>query len=119
MTDLLQQPDFIARIDGLAERIGCAGPDARNQVLERAVKVLESHYPARRKLTPAEQAESDTFWEGLRERAHQRSQEYRAERMQRYLDAGVKYREENPYDDDNPPSKVWQEELYDESGLPK
>lgn len=25
----------------------------------------------------------------------------------------------HPFDDDNPPSRVWQEELYDERGLPK
>ena len=25
----------------------------------------------------------------------------------------------HPFDDENPPSKVWQEELYDERGLPK
>ena len=43
----------------------------------------------------------------------------RAERMQHYVDFGVAYREQHPYDDDNPPSKVWQDELYDEDGLPK
>ena len=43
----------------------------------------------------------------------------RAERMQQYVDFGVAYREQHPYDDDSPPSKVWQDELYDENGLPK
>lgn len=43
----------------------------------------------------------------------------RAERMQHYVDLGVAYREQHPYDDDSPPSKVWQDELYDENGLPK
>ena len=35
--------------------------------------------------------------------------------------AGRRWREAHPeeYDEDNPPSKVWQEELYDENGLPK
>ena len=33
--------------------------------------------------------------------------------------AGRQLRAEYPYDDDHPPSKVWQEELYDEQGLPK
>ena len=79
MTDLLQEPDFLARIDCLVERIGYDGPDAREN------------------LTKAE----------------------RAERMQPYVDFGVAYREQHPYDDDNPPSKVWQDELYDENGLPK
>ena len=32
--------------------------------------------------------------------------------------AGRRLRAEYPYDDDQPPSKVWQEELYDEQGLP-
>lgn len=35
--------------------------------------------------------------------------------------AGRRWREEHPdeYDEDNPQSKAWQEELYDEQGLPK
>ena len=33
--------------------------------------------------------------------------------------AGCQLRAKYPYDDDHPPSKVWQEELYDEQGLPK
>ena len=43
----------------------------------------------------------------------------RAERMQHYVDFGAAYRQQHPYDDDNPPSKIWQDELYDENGLPK
>ena len=42
----------------------------------------------------------------------------RSERMQHYVDFGVAFREQHPYDDDNPPSKAWQDELYDENGLP-
>ncbi len=36
-------------------------------------------------------------------------------------EAGRRWREEHPdeYDEDNPPSKAWQEDLYDEQGLPK
>ena len=36
-------------------------------------------------------------------------------------EAGRRWREEHPneYDENNPPSKVWQEELYDEQGLPR
>ena len=35
--------------------------------------------------------------------------------------AGRRWRAENPdkYDENNPPSKVWQDELYDDQGLPK
>ena len=100
MTDLLQRPDFVARIDGLAERIGYDGPDAREQVLERAVKTLESHYPALRRPTQEEQARSDATWA-------------------RVFEWGRKYREQNPYDPANPESRVLQEELYDADGLPR
>ena len=100
ITDLLQEPHFLARIDGLADRIGYEGPDAREQVLERAIEALESRYPARRELTPEEQAKSDTTWAGI-------------------FEWGKKYREQNPYDPDNPESRVLQDELYDEYGLPK
>ena len=61
--------------------------------------MLESHYPRRRKMTPEEiRASLESFGE-----------------------AGRKWREEHPdeYDENNPPSKAWQEELYDENGLPK
>ena len=35
--------------------------------------------------------------------------------------ANRRWREEHPheYDKNNPPSKVWQDELYDDRGLPK
>ena len=100
MSDLLQEPHFLARIDGLAERIGYEGPDAREKVLKRAIIALESQYPARRQLTPEEQAKSDATWAGI-------------------FEWGRKYREQNPYDPDNPESRVLQDELYDEYGLPK
>ena len=35
------------------------------------------------------------------------------------VESGKRWREENAYDDANPPSQAWQEELYDERGLPK
>ena len=35
------------------------------------------------------------------------------------VESAKRWRKENPYDDDSPPSMVWQEELYDEQGLPK
>lgn len=100
MSDLLQETQFLARIDGLAARIGYEGPDAREKVLKRAVIALESQYPARRQLTPEEQAKSDATWARIHENAR-------------------KYREKHPYDPANPESRVWQEELYDENGLPK
>ena len=100
MTNLMQEPDFLARIDGLAERIGYDGSDAREKVLKRAITALETQYPARRQLTSEEQAKSDAIWTRIHEHARQ-------------------YREKHPYDPANPESRVWQEELYDENGLPK
>ena len=53
--------------------------------------------PPRRKMTPEEIAAEKAHW----------------------LEIGRQLRAKYPYDDDHPPSKVWQEELYDEQGLPK
>lgn len=92
------QPDLEARIDELAKRLHYHGPNAREQILNRALKALEDSLPAPRPRSSDE--ESVAFWAGVRER-------------------GRRLREKYPYDDDNPPSKVWQEELYDENGLPK
>lgn len=92
------QPDLETRIADLAQRLHYHGPDAREQILHRALQALEDSLPGRRP-KPTEE-ERDAFWAGVRARARQ-------------------LREKYPYDDDNPPSKVWQEELYDENGLPK
>ena len=100
MSDLLREPHLLTRIDVLAERIGYDGPDAREKVLKRAIIALESQYPARRQLTPEEQAKSGATWA-------------------RIFEWGRRYREQNPYDPANLESKVLQDELYDEHGLPK
>ena len=91
-------PDLETRIAELAKRLHYYGPNAREQILHRALQALEDSLPEPRP-KPTEE-ESKAFWDGVRERAR-------------------KLREKYPYDDDNPPSKVWQEELYDENGLPK
>jgi hypothetical protein len=41
--------------------------------------------------------------------------------LEKLSEAGRQWREEHPdeYDENNPPSKAWQDELYDEHGLPK
>ena len=65
-------------------------------VLLKALTSLHGNLPPRQ----ASNEESAAFWEGVLER-------------------GRLLREKYPYDDDCPPSKVWQEELYDEKGLPK
>lgn len=63
-----------------------------------ALDALEAKVPPRRqKMTPEEIAAEKAYW----------------------LEIGRRLRAEYPYDDDHPPSKVWQEELYDEQGLPK
>ena len=83
----------------VARRLGYKGLEARNQAVLKALQTLIDVLPPPT-LTPEERAKSDATWEAILERGRQ-------------------YRKEHPYDDDNPPSKVWQEELYDEMGLPK
>ena len=94
------KPETAARVADLAARLGYAGPDANNRVIQLAIDNLAAKIGVQtRKLTPAEI-----------------EAEYLA-----LSAAGRRWREENPdqYDESNPPSKVWQEELYDEQGLPK
>lgn len=83
----------------VARRLGYKGPQASNQAQLTALRSLLNVLPPP-PLTPEERAEADARWEAILER-------------------GRKLREKYPYDDDNPPSKVWQEELYGENGLPK
>ena len=92
------QLDLEARIAELAKRLHYHGSNAREQILHRALQALEDSLPDPRPRSSDE--ESAAFWAGVRERGRQ-------------------LREKYPYDDDKPPSKVWQEELYDENGLPK
>ena len=92
------QPDLEARITELAKRLHYHGPNAREQILHRALKTLEDSLPPPRPQRSKE--ESAAFWADIREGAR-------------------KYRETHPYDPANPKSRVWQEELYDENGLPK
>ena len=98
MTTPPTQPDLETRIADLAKRLHYYGPNAREQILHRALKSLEDSLPPPRPERSAE--ERAASWDAIRER-------------------GRRLREKYPYDDDNPPSKVWQEELYDENGLPK
>lgn len=97
---LTLKPQTEARIADLAKRLGFAGQNATDQVLKMALDDLDAKTPpARRKMTPEEM-----------------------EAEYRFLSAtGRRWREQHPdeYDENNPPSKVWQEELYDERGIPK
>lgn len=95
------KPETAARIDALADRLGYSGSDAAERVLKIALDDLDAKAPRpHRKLTPEEIAA-----------------EYRL-----LTAAGRRYRQEHPdeyADPANPPSKVWQDELYDENRLPK
>jgi hypothetical protein len=94
------KPEVEARIAALAERLALTAPDAHDRVLTMALDELDAKVPPpRRKMTSEEIAA-----------------EYRT-----LSAAGRRWREEHPdeYDEDQPPSKAWQEELYDEQGLPK
>ena len=149
MTTPPEQPDLEERIANLAKRLHYHGPNAREQIMHRALKALEESLSPPRPERSAE--ERAAFWASVREGARKYREEHpcdpanpesrvwqeelydenglpvsaerlakaeRAERMQRYVDFGVKYREANPYDDHNPPSRAWQDELYDDKGLP-
>ena len=87
-----------ARLADLARRLGFDGPEAGERVIQMALDDLEAKAAStRRKMTPEEKAAEIAYW----------------------TEVGKRNRERYPYDDDNPPSKVWQEELYDQQGLPK
>ena len=92
------KPGTEARIADLAKRLGFAGPGAAERVLEKALDDLEAKAPPpRRKMTPEEIEADVAYWSTVAKRN----------------------RALYPFDDDHPPSKVWQDELYDEQGLPK
>ena len=92
------KPEMEARIAELAERLDVTAPDAHEQVLNMALDDLDAKAPPPRcKMTPEEIAAEKAHW----------------------LEVGRQLRARHPYDDDHPPSKVWQEELYDAQGLPK
>ena len=98
MTTPPNQADLETRIADLAKRLHYHGPNAREQILDRALQALENSLLPRRPQRSKE--ESAAFWADIREGAR-------------------KYREAHPYDPANPDTRVWQEELYDENGLPK
>ncbi len=83
----------------VARRLGYKGEQARNQAVLKALQTLIDVLPPP-PLTAAEQAEAEARRAAVRE-------------------FGRKYREKHPYDPANPESRVWQEELYNERGLPK
>lgn len=96
--DTILKPETAARIDALADRLGYSGSDAAERVLKIALDDLDAKAPRpHRKLTPEEIADEMEYW----------------------AEIGRRNRALHPFDDANPPSKVWQDELYDENRLPK
>ena len=92
------KPEMEAQVEALAERLALTDRDAHERVLKMALDDLDAKVPPlRRKMTPEEIAAEKAHW----------------------LKVGHQLRAKYPYDDEQPPSKVWQEELYDEQGLPK
>ncbi len=96
-------PETEARLDDLAKRIGYFGPNARDQILKIALDGLDAKTPPPTpKMTPEEKKKA-------------------LEKLEELGAAGRRWREEHPdeYDENYPPSLAWQDELYDEFGLPK
>ena len=94
------KPETEARIADLAKRLGFAGPNEQDRVIEMALDSLDvKTFRPCHQMTPSELAA-----------------EYKI-----LSAAGRRWREEHPdeYDENSPPSKAWQDELYDEGGLPK
>ena len=92
------KPDMEERIAELAKRLDFAGPDAAERVLKMALDDLDAKAPKpRRKMTPEEKAAEIAYWSEI----------------------GRRNRALHPFDDENPPSKVGQDELYDEHGIPE
>jgi hypothetical protein len=92
------KPEMEAQIEALAERLALTDSNAHERVLKMALDDLDAKVPPLRlKMTPEEIAAEKAHW----------------------LEVGCQLRAKYPYNDDQPPSKVWQEELYDEQGLPK
>ena len=101
--EITLDPKTEDRIADLANRLGFRGPDAARQVLLMAIAELDSRTPLRRGPPTPEEIAAEL------------------EILKRLSGAGQRWREEHPdqYDENNPPSQAWQEELYDENGLPR
>ena len=92
------KPEMESRIANLAKRLGFDGPDATERVLAEALDDLDAKTARAHPRMTKEEVEAEiAYWSGVAKRN----------------------RALNPFDDENPPSRVWQDELYDERGLPK
>ena len=95
--DITLTPEMETRLANLAYQMGFTGSDGAERALKAAVDALEAKLPQSSKPSPEEIAAE----------------------MTPIVAAARRWRAGHPFDDDNPPSKVWQEELYDDRGLPK
>lgn len=97
--NIAHRPDLDERVERLAARLDLRGHGRKTAVIERAVGALEDQVDRR---------EPD--------RAAIRTS------LDRLAEAGDRYRERTgipPTGDPKPLSQAWQEELYDDNGLPK
>ena len=99
--NIAHRPDLDARVERLAARLDLRGRGRKTAVIERALRALE------------EQTE--------RSRAGRADIEAALERL---AEAGDRFREREGRSGrfpavDRPMSQVWQDELYDERGLPR
>ena len=91
------RPEMELRVARIAKQLGLTGPEAGHLALLAAVHHLESALQPKPEYTPEE----------------------RWAMIQPVVESARQWRAENPYDPAHPPSIVWQEELYDELGLPR
>lgn len=95
--NIAHRHDLDERVERLAARLDLRGRGRKIAVIERALRALEEQTerirPDRARVEAA---------------------------LERLAQAGDRFRERGRFaDDDRPLSQVWQDELYDEHGLPK
>lgn len=99
--NIAHRRDLDARVERLAARLDLRGRGRKTAVIERALLALEEQ---------TERARPDrAHVEAALERLAQAGDRFRERELGRGRSAG----------EDRPLSQVWQEELYDEYGLPK
>jgi hypothetical protein len=97
--NIAHRHDLDERVERLAARLDLHGHGRKTAVIERALRALEEQVEQTRP-----------------------SRDYIAASLERLAQAGDRYRERmrgRSTDHERPLSQVWQEELYDDHGLPK
>ena len=99
--NIAHRPDLDERVERLAARLALRGRGRKTAVIDRALRALEER---------VERSRPDREdIEAALERLAQAGDRYRERQRQRGRDAGG-----SP-----PASRVWQDELYDDHGLPR